>query len=315
MSSSQATNTGEISKPSKETVDKNRFIRGYIQYPARAKYYPTKDGKFKLAMLETFSTAKFAPIPRGEFPDLKLLDQSSRSSPAEDEDGDAPPDDIFTAADERDWHNIERAIRRAQLAAFDVIMCNYDMNWFGTLTYGWDFDEASRYVDVYTALKIWLSNRVQRYGFKYLIVPEYHKSGRIHFHMISNNPSIEVPKGSVIEWKYALDLAPAENPQGRAIYRNHKRVYNITAWRHGYSTAMKIGDTEEDRIAVAKYLFKYMKKQNGQKIGGRYFLKGGELLHPSYAYGSFDELKIEDEPVYSSYKEIGQLVYHKQSFI
>jgi hypothetical protein len=42
---------------------------------------------------------------------------------------------------------------------------------------------------------------------------------------------------------------------------------------------------------VSKYVSKYMTKSNGRKIGGRYYLSGGDLTRPVYAYGdSIEEL-------------------------
>ena len=38
--------------------------------------------------------------------------------------------------------------------------------------------------DVKKAFKVWLSNGVSRYNFKYVAIPEYHKSGRIHVHAL-----------------------------------------------------------------------------------------------------------------------------------
>ena len=84
-------------------------------------------------------------------------------------------------------------------------------------------------------------------------------------------------------------MTPARNPHnGRLIKHHGDQVYNIDTWHAGFSTAQIVrrrGEFDDPREAVAKYIFKYMGKNFGAKIGGRYMLHGGKLAHPLYAYG------------------------------
>lgn len=203
------------------------------------------------------------------------------------------------------YANIERASRRAKINAFDFIMSNADLDTFGTFTFRPDEDvDRSNYDDCYNKLKTFLSNRVQRNGLKYIVVPEHHKSGDIHFHGIMNSG--------------ALKLARAHSPAGRAITQNGQAVYNITDWRAGFSTAKIIGKTDEDRVKVAKYIFKYMGKQMGQKIGGRYCLIGGaDMQRPRYIYADeIEEIPDYDTAVYSREVNVSSnLNYKELSFL
>jgi hypothetical protein len=133
-------------------------------------------------------------------------------------------------------------------------------------------EDKDEYSECYEKLRVWLSNAVQRRDLKYILVPERHKSGAIHFHAICNEK--------------ALDLVRATSANtGRPLSHNGRPIYNITNWKHGFSTAEKIASGADDREAVSKYIFKYMGKQNGEKIGGRFFLHGGDLKKPICLYG------------------------------
>ena len=223
---------------------------------ARATYYPDENGGLKLARVQVFSTPHFCPEGWEE------LNAKPRSGKRADAEG-APED-------------VARAVRRARRNAFDLIMSNPDLNAFITYTYSPDAvgDKAS-YEDCYAKLRTHLSNGVQRDGLKYVCVPELTKKGDVHFHAIANAD--------------ALRLTPARNPHnGRLIKHNGDQVYNLDNWRAGFSTAQIIrarADGDEAREAVAKYIFKYMGKNFGAKVGGRYMLHGGKLLHPVYVYG------------------------------
>ena len=235
-------------------------------FNARAKYIPQRDGTMKLALVQCFSQPKFRKSG-WEQSDLGKVPKAPRV----DEDP-----DIVDDPREPELSDIERATRRAKINAFDIILSNPDLDTFATFTYRPDESlDKSSYEDCYRLLGVWLSNRVQRAGLKYVIVPERHRSGDIHFHGILNSS--------------ALKLVRARGPSGRALTREGKPLYNLEDWKHGFTTAQIIGSGEVDREKVAKYVFKYMGKQSGQKIGGRYCLIGGELERPFFVYGDSAE--------------------------
>ena len=224
---------------------------------ARAKYIRQADGALRLVQVQRSSLPIFSPPgweARGKKPCGGGADQS-----------------VKTDSNEADF---VRASRRAKINAFDLILANPCLDTFCTLTYAPDaVEDKASYADVYRPLRGWLSNRVQRRDLRYLLVSERHKSGEIHFHFLANSE--------------ALKLVRARSPYtGRPITRKGRAIYNIADWPFGFSTAEHVEGGAGDRDAVAKYIFKYMGKQGATKIGGRYFLHGGELAGPVYAYAN-----------------------------
>lgn len=262
------------------------------KYHARAKFIPDPStGEYRLAMVQGFTFPMFNPdadrsrILRDDHPEDHLLEMTSPK-----------PTDLS---------NVERASRRAKIAAFDKILCNPDLDTFVTFTYapGFVTDKAS-WEDCYPYLKTWLGNRVQRNGLKYVIVPERHKSGDVHFHGILNSS--------------ALQMTRAFSPRtGRALTHAGNPLYNLSDWRGGFTSAEIIRGGAEDRTKVAKYIFKYMGKQTGAKVGGRYMLSGGDLVLPTYVYDdSVDAFLGDNTPAYQREVDLGEnRKYMEFSFI
>lgn len=269
-----------------------------IYHRARAKFIPLRDGSMKLVQVQQFSEPRFrrsgweASDSERKALEIAQIDVDS------DEQRDAPA---------LDPANVLRATRRAKIRAFDTILCNPDLDTFATFTYAPDDDlDKASYESCYEILRPWLSNRVQRKGLRYVIVPELHKSGAVHFHGIMNSA--------------ALKLIQAYSPYtGKPLTRNKLPIYNLVDWRSGFSTAQIIGGEDIDREKVAKYIFKYMGKQLGARIGGRYALIGGaNLIKPAYAYGdSIEEFLGGDAlPTYRRDIQIGEnLEYSEVSFM
>lgn len=241
-------------------------------YHARAKYVPDCDGGLKLAMVQGFDHPVFNPSTFGN--------SKKRGGFAAVDDDEVVERELIGAAD-----SIERATRRAKISAFDKILCNPDLDVFATFTYSVSsVEDKASYSDCYDILKPWLSNRVQRNDLKYVVVPERHKSGDIHFHGIMNS--------------CALNLERAHSAKsGRALSHAGNPLYNITDWRAGFTSAEIIRGSALDREKVAKYIFKYMGKQVGTKIGGRYLLSGGDLVGPTYVYGDSIEQLLDGSSV------------------
>lgn len=248
---------------------------------ARAVYYPQPDGSMRLARVQVFSSPRFRS---DGWEDVKpkrsaweeALEEGKRMRKGKTA---AKPED-------RTEDDLLRATRRARRNAFDLIMCNYDLDAFVTFTYSPEaVEDKKAYEECYKYLRIWLSNGVQRDCLKYIVIPELTKKGDIHFHALCNQA--------------ALKLEAARNPHnGRLIKHHGDQVYNVTNWKRGFTTAQLICDREgatNSREAVAKYMFKYMTKEIGAKIGGRYYLHGGDLKKPVLAYGDGASQFITDE--------------------
>lgn len=266
-----------------------------ITHCCRAKYYPQADGSLRLASIQSFNFPKF----REE--GWEQREKSNKCSISKD---------IGEEADsiQGDLDDIERATRRARKNAFDIIMCNPDLDLFGTFTYSPDeVGDKANYDECFKYLNTWLSNRVQRNGLKYVCVPERTKAGDIHFHAIMNSS--------------ALKLEEAISPKsGRVLTHRDKVLYNIADWKKGFTSAEMItrnNDSDDERAMVSKYIFKYMGKQAGQKIGGRYVLIGGDVARPIYAYGDapYQFLNGQVATYQPEPRQIGDLVYTELGFI
>lgn len=265
-----------------------------ITYHVKAKYYIGADGIPVLAQVQKFNEPRFKPTGWESVENKGGVENFVENTPQEDE-------------KDSKYDNIGRATRRAKISAFDAIMCNHDLDAFVTFTYSPEkIEDKANYDECYKVLGVWLSNRVQRKGLKYVMVPEHTKKGDIHFHAIMNSK--------------ALKLEKAISPKtGRPLTHHGKPLFNVIDWKYGFTSAEIIPDAIGDRTAVAKYIFKYMGKQMGQKIGGRYVLSGGELKQPHYEYGDDEAEFFDDEhtPQYSRCVAIddGNLIYSEWSFV
>lgn len=237
-----------------------------ISHSCRAKYYFNHQGTLTLACVQQFSTAKFRESGWERIDELKPTRVEPIEYPEELEELDEvePP---------KAYHwDIQRAVRRAKINAFDLIMSNLDLDIFVTFTYSPErVTDKADYEECYKVLGRWLSNRVQRNGLKYVMVPERTRRGDIHFHAIMNSAALRLE-------------AATSAKTGRQLTNKGNPLWNLVDWKMGFTSAEKIAQADEDRQAVAKYIFKYMGKQMGQKIGGRYVLAGGDLRHPFYVY-------------------------------
>lgn len=167
------------------------------------------------------------------------------------------------AEERRTAANRSRSQRRARVAVRDLGLSN-DWRFFVTLTLS--PERVNRYdpVEVLRHLKHWLDNQVRRKGLAYVLVPEHHKDGAIHFHGFFND---------------AL----------RAVDSGHKdsgghTVYNLPEWGWGFSTAIELYG---ERAAAVGYCVKYISKQQ-EKIGGRWYYSGGALRRPAVEWCDVD---------------------------
>ena len=267
-----------------------------VKFYCRAKYYRTPDGQTKLAQIQQMGVPAFRVPGFEEIRDEKLAPFFEEAEEAMQED------------DEKESNRTEsqnRAFRRARINAFDKILANPDLDTFGTFTLSPEvIRDRTEWEDVNRYLRHWLANRVQRRDLKYVICPERHKSGAIHFHGIMNSS--------------ALRLAPAVNPHsGLPLTHNGAPLYNILDWSYGFTSAEKIQSGTLDREKVAKYIFKYMGKQGTDgMIGGRYALIGGDLASPFYLYGNNpEEFRDGREPTTSRQSDHSGIQYKEWNYI
>lgn len=153
------------------------------------------------------------------------------------------------------------SLNRTKTLVKDLVLCN-DFELFATFT----FNPAK--VNSYDLSKCWLSmsswlhnqrNKSREKGieFKYLIIPEQHKSGRWHFHALLSG--------------YTSTLKPT-----KAFSPTLRLIYNITSFRSGFTTAVMI----DDKQAVSSYVTKYITKDFVTLFNQRRFFCSRNLIRP-----------------------------------
>ena len=152
--------------------------------------------------------------------------------------------------------DMERSMRRARAKLRRLALAN-GFEYFVTLTL--DQTRIDRYdpAAVTKALGRWADNMVRRHGLRYILVPELHKDGAIHFHGFMAGAGL-IAKDSGIEW------------DGRP-------VYNLPQWTLGFTTAQRLYG---DYHAAVGYCCKYIGKADGQRPLGRWYYSGGALQEP-----------------------------------
>ncbi len=187
--------------------------------------------------------------------------------------------------------NKERSRRRARIRCRDYVLGNSDLDMMVTLTIDGDSLNRYDYNEVVKRLSQWLSNRVKRNGLKYVLVPELHKDGAVHFHGFVNSNAVKLTKTKFKRGYDGKNFIYALDPK-----RKGKLIYNVSDWDVGYTTAVRIGKNEADREAVATYILKYLAKQ-AEKVGGRWYLHSNNLSLPYEIYFCYNYLEVPCEAV------------------
>jgi hypothetical protein len=150
---------------------------------------------------------------------------------------------------------------------FDYIISTPALDTFVTLTLDCKKIDRYDYDVIIKKFNTWLDNSVRRRGLSYVLVPEHHRDGAVHFHGFMSSS--------------ALSLVDS------GISRNNQTVYNIQNYSFGFSTAIIIDNSPQVRLKVSKYMWKYVTKQLngvGDVVGGRFYLHGGKLNKPRFEY-------------------------------
>lgn len=158
----------------------------------------------------------------------------------------------------------ERSIRRSQQIVRDYVMCNrFDL--FATITIASD-----RYDMEHSKAKLntWLKNQRDRNGkFSYVIVPEHHKDGALHFHGVFRN--------------YTGKLETSRSSKtNRALTDHGKPVYEFKEYKSGFTKVQYIGNTPEDHAKVGGYIRKYITKDMVSLFGKKRFWASQGLRKP-----------------------------------
>lgn len=154
-----------------------------------------------------------------------------------------------------------------------------DFRWFVTLTFdpekidSFDFEIAKK------ALLKWCRLMRDRYKrFDYIIIPELHQSGAVHFHgLFGDMPA---------------NFVAATHPRtGKPLVRNDRQVYNLIDWEYGFSDCEQVESPERAASYITKYVTTALLTNKEMYNKKRYFNSQG--LHKpdvSYAMENNEEL-------------------------
>lgn len=170
--------------------------------------------------------------------------------------------------------DMERSMRRARAKLRRLALAN-EFEYFVTLTL--DPAKIDRYDSkaVVRSLGQWADNMVRRHGLRYILVPERHKDGALHFHGFMAGRGLKA-EDSGVEW------------DGRP-------VYNLPQWTLGFTTAQRLYG---DYHAAVGYCCKYIGKQ-GERPACRWYYSGGALKEPTKLYCDLDYRAVENSVEFS----------------
>lgn len=258
--------------------------REEVLYNARYKYYEDECGELHLMQRLVAERPCFNPDRAEQW--RRKASNGGENRPADIaayqlENMSAGMADALDAADAAAAAaNTLRAQRRAKARIFDLALCNYDFKYFVTWTLSADKCDRYDYKAIVRNLGQWLDNRVRRSGLKYLIVPELHKDGAVHFHGLTNDAISVVPSDTWVHPDTGRPVKLSTLRRQHIAPADCQPVYNLADWQNGYTTAIELYG---ERAHSAAYIAKYVTKTAGC-IGGRYYLHGGKLREPLYAY-------------------------------
>lgn len=166
-------------------------------------------------------------------------------------------------------------LKRAKDKVFEIASAN-KWDWMITLTL--DKEKIDRYdaEEVQKLVSKWFDNNVQRRGLKYLIVPEEHEDGAIHFHGLCNDvlDFVFAERYKIKGHKKPVALSTLKKYGYKPTDENVQEVFNIKNFPYGFTTALRLDDNV---MAVSLYMTKYITKDL-KKIFGSYYLAGGKIV-------------------------------------
>lgn len=180
---------------------------------------------------------------------------------------------------------ITESLRRTRTTIFDYALSN-DFEYFVTFTFNPKKIDRYSIDETFNTMKYWL-NRQKKHSpdFGYVIVPEFHKDGAIHFHALIR--------------AYNGDMKPTK------VFQNGKRVYNVTGFTSGFTNAQKMDDNQEK---TAGYITKYITKDTISRFNKRRYWASKNLQKPVKRYESLEALNV------SQYIIDDNIAYHSEDY-
>ena len=201
-------------------------------------------------------------------PRLRYIGSGRTSSGRETETSDK-------AQEERTRRQVYAIRRRIRGYAF-----SNNFRWFVTLTFNPEKVDSSDYETAKNTLLKWCRRMRDRHDrFDYLIIPELHKSGAVHFHGLLG----DIP----------AHFVGALNPKtGKPIIRHDRQVYNLTEWEYGFSDCEEIESPERAASYITKYVTAALLTDKEMYNKKRYFNSQG-LAKPAVSFGMSDNTELD----------------------
>lgn len=179
------------------------------------------------------------------------------------------------AQEERTRRQVYAIRRKIKGYAFSNNFC-----WFVTLTFNPEKVDSSDYETAKDTLLKWCRKMRDTYKkFDYLMIPELHKSGAVHFHgLLGNIPA---------------EFEEAANPKtGEPLIRHGRQVYNLTDWKYGFSDCEKIESTDRAASYITKYVTSALLTDKKMYNKKRYFNSQG-LKKPVVTFDMRDNADLD----------------------
>lgn len=142
--------------------------------------------------------------------------------------------------------SLQTSVARTKQKIFDYTKTN-EFKFFVTFTFNPEKVDSYNYSLITSKMTNWLRNiRKKIPSLKYIGVPERHKSGRYHFHFLMN------------------DISAILIDSGHKT-KDGMSIYNLEAYKLGFSTATVI----QDRERVSNYISKYITKELALQTKGK----------------------------------------------
>lgn len=194
---------------------------------------------------------------------------------------------------EKELKQLEEEQRRSHIFEVknlikDYILCNhFDMFW--TLTFDpKKYDGTINDHLAYELMRKWLHKMRQKHSrksdmpFNYIAIPERHKSGQIHWHMVTGY------------WDVNL------SDSGKT-YKKQK-IYNCLDWEHGFTNVQRMRSKSKVSSYVTKYITKDLLYSPVRKYKRKYWCSKGLELPKVYA-GNY----VDISEVLPLYDENGEM--------
>lgn len=152
----------------------------------------------------------------------------------------------------RNVQNILRSAHRSRNALYDICRCN-DFQYFVTWTF--DKEKIDRLDDNKVKRKFTQFQNYLRKKFPqmyYVAVPEYHKDGGLHFHLLIGGVTMEELKA--VPARY--EKRRGRHKKGDLIFKHGHQIFNVERWKFGYSTLSVIANGEASKHYICKYISK-----------------------------------------------------------